>query len=209
MVEAKPISSSMVGGCNWLKKVLTYLTDTSFPRLFIGHFDMPLKGEWKSRKGKGGRDSPNTPTFGVRHPSVYFLSAMLEHFCECYYDLCSSIMCVVLGSIIPLRSKFKRTTNMIDWSMCLPYYFFIFHCSCDTIRSLYRQISIWGKPLMASLWKQQYEFGYRWFFFYLHDIYHIFYPYLFYSGLWYVMRSYGKEYITTSLICESQRIVAC
>ncbi|XLS97806.1 hypothetical protein HN51_040541 [Arachis hypogaea] len=54
-------------------------------------------------------------------------------------------------------------TDTIDWSVCLSYYFFVFPCSSDTIRSFYGQISILG---------------------------------------WSSMRSYGKEYITASLIRE-------
>ena len=96
------------------------------------------------------------------------------------------------------HSKFKNTTDTIDWSVRLSYYFFVSPCSSDTIRSFYGQISICGKPSMASLWKHQFWFGYRRYLFILRDIDHISDPYLHFSGLVWYEKLWERVYYSIS-----------
>lgn len=96
------------------------------------------------------------------------------------------------------HSKFKNTTDTIDWSVCLSYYFFVFPCSLDTIRSFYGQISICGKPSMASLWEHKFLFGYRRYLFILRDIDHISDPYLHFSGLVWYEKLWERVYYSIS-----------
>lgn len=105
-------------------------------------------------------------------------------------------------------SKFKNTTDTIDWSMCLSYYFFVSPCSSDTIRSFYGQISICGKPSMASLFKHQFFFGYRRYLFILRDIDHISDPYLHFSGLVWYEKLWERVYysISNSFISNDRRV---
>lgn len=106
------------------------------------------------------------------------------------------------------HSKFKNTTDTIDWSVCLSYYFFVFPCSSDTIRSFYGQISICGKPSMASLWEHQFLFGYRRYLFILRDIDHISDPYLHFSGLVWYEKLWERVYysISNSWISNDRRV---
>ena len=99
------------------------------------------------------------------------------------------------------HSKFKNTTDTIDWSVCLFYYFFVFSCSSDTIRSFYGQISICGKSSMASLWKHQFFLGIDGISLFFVILTTFLIPICILVG-WSGMRSYGKEYITASLIRE-------
>ncbi|CAN6477032.1 unnamed protein product [Victoria cruziana] len=102
---------------------------------------------------------------------------------SCYFHLSGPILCLVLGSITPLHSKFQNMTDMIDWSVHLSYYFFVSPYSSDTIRSFYNQISIYSLSL----------------FFMILTTFLV--PICILVG-WSGMRSYGKEYIIASLIRE-------
>lgn len=107
------------------------------------------------------------------------------------------------------HSKFKNTIDTIDWSVRFSYYFFVFSCSSDTIWSFYGQISICGKPSMASLWKHQFLFGYRWYLFILRDIDHISDPYLHFSGLVWYEKLWERVYysISNSWISNDRRVL--
>ena len=122
---------------------------------------------------------------------------MLEHFCECYSDLSGPILCPVLGSITPLFIPNSRIRPIRLIGLC-SYYFFVSPCSSDTIRSFYGQISICGKPSMASLWKHQFLFGYRRYLFILRDIDHISDPYLHFSGLVWYEKLWERVYYSIS-----------
>lgn len=106
------------------------------------------------------------------------------------------------------HSKFKNTTDTIDWSVCLSYYFFLFPCSSDTIRSFYGQISICGKPSMASLWEHPFFLGYRRHLFILRDIDHISDSYLHFSGLVWYEKLWERVYysISNSWISNDRRV---
>lgn len=63
--------------------------------------------------------------------------------------------------LLPFFSFLSQEYDRYDWSVCLCYYFFVFFCSLDAIRSFDGQTSICWKPLMASLWKHQFLFWCR------------------------------------------------
>ena len=128
--------------------------------------------------------------------------SMLEHFCECYSDLSGLILCPVLGSIIPLFIPNSRIRPIRLIGLC-----------ASLITFLYSPVPrIQFDPSTA---KSQFVESLRWL------------PYEninFYLGIdgislffvilttflipicisvgWSGMRSYGKEYITASLIRE-------
>nr|YP_009940669.1 NADH dehydrogenase subunit 4 [Passiflora edulis]QNZ92486.1 NADH dehydrogenase subunit 4 [Passiflora edulis] len=127
---------------------------------------------------------------------------MLEHFCECYSDLSGPILCPLLGSITPLFLPNSRIRPIRLIGLC-----------ASLITFLYSPVPrIQFDPSTA---KSQFVESLRWL------------PYEninFYLGIdgislffvilttflipicilvgWSGMRSYGKEYITASLICE-------
>nr|YP_010830663.1 NADH dehydrogenase subunit 4 [Prunus tenella]UUL99635.1 NADH dehydrogenase subunit 4 [Prunus salicina]WFF50467.1 NADH dehydrogenase subunit 4 [Prunus tenella] len=127
---------------------------------------------------------------------------MLEHFCECYFDLSGLILCPVLGSITPLFIPNSRIRSIRLIGLC-----------ASLITFLYPPVPrIQFDPSTA---KSQFVESLRWL------------PYEninFYLGIdgislffvilttflipicisvgWSGMRSYGKEYITASLIRE-------
>nr|YP_010428970.1 NADH dehydrogenase subunit 4 [Prunus schneideriana]USO21301.1 NADH dehydrogenase subunit 4 [Prunus conradinae] len=127
---------------------------------------------------------------------------MLEHFCECYFDLSGLILCPVLGSITPLFIPNSRIRSIRLIGLC-----------ASLITFLYPPVlRIQFDPSTA---KSQFVESLRWL------------PYEninFYLGIdgislffvilttflipicisvgWSGMRSYGKEYITASLIRE-------
>ncbi|KAF4349913.1 hypothetical protein G4B88_002335 (mitochondrion) [Cannabis sativa] len=108
---------------------------------------------------------------------------MLEHFCECYSDLSGLILCPVLGSITPLFIPNSRIRPIRLIGLC-----------ASLITFLYPPVPrIQFDPSTA---KSQFVESLRWL------------PYEninFYLGIdvgWSGMRSYGKEYITASLIRE-------
>ncbi|KAE9584084.1 putative NADH:ubiquinone reductase (H(+)-translocating) (mitochondrion) [Lupinus albus] len=105
---------------------------------------------------------------------------MLEHFCECYSDLSGPILCPVLGSIIPLFIPNSRIRPIRLIGLC-----------ASLITFLYSPVPrIQFDPSTA---KSQFVESLRWL------------PYEninFYLVGWSGMRSYGKEYITASLIRE-------
>lgn len=107
------------------------------------------------------------------------------------------------------HSKFKNTADTIDWSMCLSYYFFVFPCSSDTIRSFYGQISICRKPSLASFREYLFFFGYRRSLFILRDIDHISDPYLHFSGLVWYEKLWERVYysISNSWISNDRRVL--
>lgn len=86
------------------------------------------------------------------------------------------------------HSKFKNTTDTIYWSVRLSSHFLVLSCSLDTIWFFYGRIPICGNHSMASLWKHQFVYGYRWYLLILCGIDHIFNPYLHFSRL----VQYGK-----------------
>nr|YP_010943891.1 NADH dehydrogenase subunit 4 [Blumea megacephala]YP_010943954.1 NADH dehydrogenase subunit 4 [Carpesium leptophyllum]YP_010943990.1 NADH dehydrogenase subunit 4 [Duhaldea cappa]WLW15529.1 NADH dehydrogenase subunit 4 [Blumea megacephala]WLW15590.1 NADH dehydrogenase subunit 4 [Carpesium leptophyllum]WLW15629.1 NADH dehydrogenase subunit 4 [Duhaldea cappa] len=127
---------------------------------------------------------------------------MLEHFCECYSDLSGLILCPVLGSITPLFIPNSRIRPIRLIGLC-----------ASLITFLYSPVlRIQFDPSTA---KSQFVESLRWLpyeniHFYLGiDGISLFFvilttfliPICILVG-WSGMRSYGKEYITASLICE-------
>ncbi|OIW13494.1 hypothetical protein TanjilG_01062 [Lupinus angustifolius] len=127
---------------------------------------------------------------------------MLEHFCECYSDLSGPILCPVLGSIIPLFIPNSRIRPIRLIGLC-----------ASLITFLYSPVPrIQFDPSTA---KSQFVESLRWlpyeninfylgidglsFFFVILTTFLI--PICILVG-WSGMRSYGKEYITASLIRE-------
>lgn len=127
---------------------------------------------------------------------------MLEHFCECYSDLSGLILCPVLGSIIPLFIPNSRIRPIRLIGLC-----------ASLITFLYSPVPrIQFDPSTA---KSQFVESLRWLpyeninFFLGIDGISLFFvilttfliPICILVG-WSGMRSYGKEYITASLIRE-------
>ncbi|KAF8041606.1 hypothetical protein BT93_A0260 [Corymbia citriodora subsp. variegata] len=127
---------------------------------------------------------------------------MLEHFCECYYDLSGPIMCPVLGSITLLFIPNSRIRPIRLIGLCASLITFLYspvpHIQFD-----------------PSTTKSQFVKSLRWLLyeninFYLGiDGISLFFMILTTSPIpiyilvgWFGMRSYGKEYITASLIRE-------
>ncbi|WVY92811.1 hypothetical protein V8G54_000113 (mitochondrion) [Vigna mungo] len=127
---------------------------------------------------------------------------MLEHFCECYSDLSGPILCPVLGSIIPIFIPNSRIRPIRLIGLC-----------ASLITFLYSPVPrIQFDPSTA---KSQFVESLRWlpyeninlnlgidglsFFFVILTTFLI--PICILVG-WSGMRSYGKEYITASLIRE-------
>lgn len=138
----------------------------------------------------------STNLFNVRFYS------MLEHFCECYSDLSGLILCPVLGSITPLFIPNSRIRPIRLIGLC-----------ASLITFLYPPVPrIQFDPSTA---KSQFVESLRWlpyeninlnlgidglsFFFVILTTFLI--PICILVG-WSGMRSYGKEYITASLIRE-------
>nr|YP_010901717.1 NADH dehydrogenase subunit 4 [Suriana maritima]WIL07937.1 NADH dehydrogenase subunit 4 [Suriana maritima] len=127
---------------------------------------------------------------------------MLEHFCECYSNLSGLILCPVLGSITPLFIPNSRIRPIRLIGLCV-----------SLITFLYSPVPrIQFDPSTA---KSQFVESLRWLpyeninfdlgidgislFFVILTTFLI--PICILVG-WSGMRSYGKEYITASLICE-------
>nr|YP_004237266.1 NADH dehydrogenase subunit 4 [Ricinus communis]ADW96030.1 NADH dehydrogenase subunit 4 [Ricinus communis] len=127
---------------------------------------------------------------------------MLEHFCECYSDLSGLILCPVLGSITPLFIPNSRIRPIRLIGLC-----------ASLITFLYSPVlRIQFDPSTA---KSQFVESLRWLpyenihFFFGIDGISLFFVILTtflipicISVGWSGMRSYGKEYITASLIRE-------
>nr|YP_010833588.1 NADH dehydrogenase subunit 4 [Jatropha curcas]WFG81214.1 NADH dehydrogenase subunit 4 [Jatropha curcas] len=128
--------------------------------------------------------------------------SMLEHFCECYSDLSGPILCPVLGSITPLFIPNSRIRPIRLIGLC-----------ASLITFLYSPVlRIQFDPSTA---KSQFVESLRWLpyenihFFFGIDGISLFFVILTtflipicISVGWSGMRSYGKEYITASLIRE-------
>ncbi|KAI4982687.1 hypothetical protein ZWY2020_023179 [Hordeum vulgare] len=132
---------------------------------------------------------------------------MLEHFCECYFDLSGPILCPVLGTITPLFIPNSSTRQIRLIGMCV-----------SLITFLYPHVPrIQFDP---STDKSQFVESLRWL------PYENIHLYMGIDGLplffvilttflipicisvgWSGMRSFGKEYITTFIIREFLMIV--
>jgi len=127
---------------------------------------------------------------------------MLEHFCECYFDLSGLILCPVLGSIILLFIPNSRIRLIRLIGLCASFITFLY------------SLVLWIQ-FDPSTAKFQFVESLRWLpyeninFFLGIDGISLFFvilttfliPICILVG-WSGMRSYGKEYIIAFLICE-------
>lgn len=127
---------------------------------------------------------------------------MLEHFCECYFDLSGLILCPVLGSIILLFIPNSRIRLIRLIGLCASLITFLY------------SLALWIQ-FDPSTAKSQFVESLRWLpyenihfdlgidgislFFVILTTFLI--PICILVG-WSGMRSYGKEYIIAFLICE-------
>ncbi|KAI3985933.1 hypothetical protein MKX01_039015, partial [Papaver californicum] len=127
---------------------------------------------------------------------------MLEHFCECYSDLSGPIPCPVLGSITPLFIPNSRIRLIRLIGLCTSLITFLYplvpriQFDPSTAKSQFVESLRWLPYKNINLYMGIDGLS---LFFVILTIFLI--PICISVG-WSSMRSYGKEYITTSLILE-------
>lgn len=127
---------------------------------------------------------------------------MLEHFCECYSDLSGPILCPVLGSITPLFIPNSRIRPIRLIGLCASLITFFY----SPVPRIQFDPSTAKSQFVESLrWLPYENINFFWgidgisLFFVILTTFLI--PICISVG-WSGMRSYGKEYITASLIRE-------
>nr|AMC32981.1 NADH dehydrogenase subunit 4 [Silene antirrhina] len=132
---------------------------------------------------------------------------MLEHFCECYFDLSGLILCPVLGSMTLLFIPNSRIRSIRLIGLCASLITFLYS---PVLRIQFDSSTAKSQFVESLRWLPYENIN-----FYLGiDGISLFFvilttfliPICILVG-WSGMRSYGKEYITASLICEFLMIV--
>nr|AMC32944.1 NADH dehydrogenase subunit 4 [Amorpha canescens]AMC32945.1 NADH dehydrogenase subunit 4 [Amorpha fruticosa] len=127
---------------------------------------------------------------------------MLEHFCECYSDLSGPILCPVLGSIIPLVIPNSRIRPIRLIGLCVSLITFLY----SPVPRIQFDPSTAKSQFVESRLLLPYEginlnLGIDGLSFFFVILTTFLIPICILVG-WSGMRSYGKEYITASLIRE-------
>ena len=123
---------------------------------------------------------------------------MLEHFCECYFDLSGPILCPVLGSITPLFIPNSSIRPIRLIGLCVSLITFLY----PPVPRIQFDPSTAKSQFVESLRWLPYEnihlYGYRWSFIILRDIDHISDPYLHFSGLVWYEKFWERVYYSIS-----------